>query len=202
MPRQAVADQFAAQLVNAKLSAERAESLLRTNAGAQATVDSTVAAQKALEAQLLGARASVATSQINLDYTRIASPIDGKLGRTAITPGNVVSPSSGTLVTIVSQDPMYIAFPVAVKHAAGARQEIRPAGRLQGGQAQDQAAGRVDLRPDWQAIDFVDNTVNTGTDTVIVRGTIPNPKLAMATPKSPIRELSRQRIRHRVCSRA
>ena len=47
--KKAVADQFAAQLVNAKLSAERAESLLRTNAGAQATVDSTVAAQKALE---------------------------------------------------------------------------------------------------------------------------------------------------------
>jgi len=84
--KKAVADQFAAQLVNAKLSAERAEALLRTNAGAQATVDSSVAAQKALEAQLLGANASVQTSQINLDYTRVASPIDGKLGRTAITP--------------------------------------------------------------------------------------------------------------------
>ena len=186
--KKAVADQFSAQLVNAKLSAERAESLLRTNAGAQATVDSSVAAQKALEAQLLGAKASVATSQINLDYTRIASPIDGKLGRTAITPGNVVSPSSGTLVTIVSQDPMYVAFPVAVRTLQELGRKYIP----QGG------SKAVELKiklPDGTVysrtgkLDFVDNTVNTGTDTVIVRGTIPNPKLALATQKSPIREL-------------
>ena len=55
---------------------------MRTNAGAQATVDSSVASQKALEAQLLGAKASVETSKINLDYTRILAPIDGKLSRT------------------------------------------------------------------------------------------------------------------------
>lgn len=186
--KKAVADQFAAQLTNAKLSAERAESLLRTNAGAQATVDSTVAAQKALEAQLLGANASVATAQINLDYTRIAAPIDGKLGRTAITPGNVVSPSSGTLVTIVSQDPMYVSFPVAVRTLQELGKKYIP----QGG------SKAVELKiklPDGSIygqtgqLHFVDNTVNTGTDTVIVRGTIANPKLSMATKNSPIREL-------------
>ena len=186
--KKAVADQFAAQLVNAKLTAERAQSLLRTNAGAQATVDSSVAAQKALEAQLLGAKASVATSQINLDYTRIASPIDGKLGRTAITPGNVVSPSSGTLVTIVSQDPMYVAFPVAVKTLQELGRKYVPQGGFK--------AVELKIRlPDGTIygrtgkLDFVDNTVNTGTDTVVVRGTIPNPKLAVATKRSPIREL-------------
>lgn len=186
--KKAVADQFAAQLVNAKLSAERAESLLRTNAGAQATVDSTVAAQKALEAQVLGANASVATSQINLDYTRIAAPIDGKLGRTAITPGNVVSPSSGTLVTIVSQDPMYVSFPVAVKTLQELGRKYVPQGGFN--------AVKLKIKlPDGSMyaqtgkLDFVDNTVNTGTDTVIVRGTIPNPKLAMATEKSRIRQL-------------
>ena len=186
--KKAVADQFAAQLVNAKLTAQRAETLLRTNAGAQATVDSSVAAQKALEAQVLGANASVATSQINLDYTRIAAPIDGKLGRTAITPGNVVSPSSGTLVTIVSQDPMYVAFPVAVRTLQELGKKYIPQG---GSKA---VAMRIKL-PDGTIfgqtgqLHFVDNTVNTGTDTVIVRGTIPNPKLAMATKNSPVREL-------------
>ena len=184
----AVADQYAAQLVNAKLTAERAQSLLRSNAGAQATVDSSVAAQKSLEAQLLGAKASVSTSKINLDYTRIASPIDGKLGRTAITPGNVVSPSSGTLVTIVSQDPMYVAFPVAVKTLQELGKKYIPQG---GSRA---LALKIKL-PDGTIfgqsgqVNFVDNTVNAGTDTVIVRGTIPNPKLAMATPRSPVREL-------------
>lgn len=186
--KKAVADQYAAQLVNAKLTAERAQTLLRTNAGAQATVDSSVAAEKALEAQLLGAKASVETSQINLDYTRIAAPIAGKLGRTAITPGNVVSPSSGTLVTIVSQDPMYVAFPVAVRTLQQLGRKYVPLGgfkavklkiKLPDGSIYDQVG----------KLDFVDNTVNIGTDTVIVRGVIPNPKLAMATKNSPIREL-------------
>ncbi len=186
--KKAVADQFAAQLTNAKLSAERAQSLLRTNAGAQATVDSTVAAQKALEAQLLGANASVATSQINLDYTRIAAPIDGKLGRTAITPGNVVSPSSGTLVTIVSQDPMYVAFPVAVRTLQELGKKYIPQG---GSKAVELKIKLPDgsMYAQTGQLHFVDNTVNTGTDTIIVRGTIPNPKLSMATKNSPIREL-------------
>ena len=52
-------------------------------------------------------------AQINLDYTEIHAPVAGKISRTNITAGNVVSPSSGPLATIVSQDPMYVLFPVA-----------------------------------------------------------------------------------------
>lgn len=73
--KQAIADQYQAQLTNARLSEQRARSLLQSNAGAQATVDSTTAAEKALAAQLLGAKANVEFSQINLDYTRIASTL-------------------------------------------------------------------------------------------------------------------------------
>lgn len=187
--KKAVQDQFDAQLVNAKLAEERARTLLQSNAGAQATVDSATASQKALAAQLLGAKASVEQSQINLDYTRIASPIDGKLGRTKITPGNVVSPSSGTLVTIVSQDPMYVTFPISVRTLLQLRQKYVPKGGFK--------AVRIKVRlPDGRVydkagtLDFVDNTVQASTDTIILRGTIPNPVLAMATTTSNVRELS------------
>ena len=185
----AVADQYSAQLVNAKLSEERAQALLRTNAGAQATVDSATASQKALAAQLLGAKASVETSQINLDYTAIHSPIDGKLGRTQITPGNVVTPSSGTLVTIVSQDPMYVTFPVSVRTLLELRQKYVPKGgfkavkikiKLPDGRIYDQTG----------TLDFIDNTVSASTDTILLRGKIPNPVLIMATPTIKVRELS------------
>jgi membrane fusion protein (multidrug efflux system) len=186
--KQAVADQFAAQLVNANLAAGRAETLLKSNAGAQATVDSSTATQKALAAQLLGAKASVETARINLDYTRILAPIDGKLGRTKITPGNVVSPSSGTLVTIVSQDPMYVAFPVAVRKIQELGREYVPKGGYK--------ALKIKIKlPDGRVYDkdgtlnFTDNSVQEATDTIILRGTIPNPKLAMATKNAPIREL-------------
>ena len=187
--KKAVADQFEAQLTNAKLSEQRARTLLQSNAGAQATVDSTTASQKALAAQLLGANASVEQSQINLDYTHIASPIDGKLGRTAITPGNVVSGSSGTLVTIVSQDPMYVTFPVSVRTLLQLREKYAGKGgfkavtikvRLPDGRVYDQVG----------KLNFVDNTVQASTDTIILRGTIPNPSLAIPTTNGQIRELS------------
>ena len=189
--KKAVADQYDAQLVNAKLAEERARTLLQSNAGAQATVDSATASQKALSAQLLGAKASVEQSQINLDYTRILSPIGGKLGRTKITRGNVVSGSSGTLVTIVSQDPMYVTFPVSVRTLLQLRQKYVPKG---GFKAVKIRVKLPDGRVFQQAgdLNFVDNTVQSTTDTIILRGTIPNPSLDMATASTPVRELTDQ----------
>jgi membrane fusion protein (multidrug efflux system) len=126
---------------------------------------------------LLGANASVKKSQINLGYAEIAAPIDGKIGRTAITPGNVVNPGSGVLTTIVGQDPMYVVFPISVRTSLQLRE--RYAGK--GG------SGAVVIRlklPDGRSydqtgkLDFVDNTIQMGTDTLTVRGIIPNPILA------------------------
>jgi membrane fusion protein (multidrug efflux system) len=98
--------QLQATLVNAKLTTGRAKALLGGPAGQQSTYDAALANQQSLEAQVQAAQAQVDLSQINLDYTQIRSPIDGKIGRTAVTQGNVVTPSSGVLTTIVSQDPM------------------------------------------------------------------------------------------------
>ena len=57
--------------------------------------------------------ANLRTARINLGYTDISVPITGKVGRTNLTKGNVVGPESGPLTTIVSQDPMYVTFPVS-----------------------------------------------------------------------------------------
>ncbi|WP_246725385.1 efflux RND transporter periplasmic adaptor subunit [Beijerinckia sp. L45] len=187
--KKAVADQFEAQLVNANVALERSQALLKSNAGAQATVDAALATQKALAAQVLGAKASVAQSQINLDYTTIASPIDGKIGRTAITLGNVVSPSSGTLVTIIGQDPMYVTFPVSVRTQMDLRKQYAAKGGF------DAVKIRVKL-PNGELygspgkLDFIDNTVQASTDTIILRGTIPNPLLKIQTSRGNLRELS------------
>src|SRR6267378_836518 len=106
--KRAVVAQLQATLENAKLTTDRARTLLGGPAGQQSTYDAALANQRSLQAQ-------VQSSQINLDYTDIRSPIDGKIGRTAVTDGNVVSPGSGVLTTIVSQDPMYVVFPVSVR---------------------------------------------------------------------------------------
>ena len=74
------------------------------------------------------AQAQLRTAQINLGYTEIRAPIDGKISSTAVTEGNVVSPTSGTLATIVSQDPMYVLFPVAQRTGLDLRRPLCPKG--------------------------------------------------------------------------
>src|ERR1700761_8959320 len=110
----AVAD-TSARLANANIQLARAQSLLSTPAGQRSSVDDAIANQRSLAAQVLSAQAQLKVAQINLDYTEIHAPVAGKISRTAITVGNVVSPSSGPLASIVSQDPMYVLFPVAVR---------------------------------------------------------------------------------------
>ncbi len=187
--KQSVVDQLQAQLVNANQTLERAKSLLKGPAGQQSTYDAALASQKSLEAQVLGAQAQLDQSKINLGYTEIHAPIDGKISRTSVNTGNVVGPSSGTLATIVSQDPMYVTFPVAVREVLALRQRYVPKGgfnavvikiRLPDGRLYDQNGH----------LDFVDTTVALETDTIILRGTIANPRLPFeAAPNRPIREL-------------
>ena len=176
--------QLQAQLENAKLTTERARTLLSGPAGQQSTYDAALANQRSLEAQVQAAQAQVQASQINLDYTDIRSPINGKVGRTAITEGNVVGPGSGVLTTIVSQDPMYVTFPISVREGLGLRERYATRGgfkavviriRLTDGRLYDQVG----------QLNFVNNTIDQGTDTILLRGTIPNPELA-----SGVRELT------------
>src|SRR4029077_14129020 len=102
--------QFEAQHRNAQVTLERAQYLLKTVAGQQSNVDSALASERSLAAQIESAKAQLQTAEINLGYTEIRAPIDGKITSTAVTEGNVVSPTTGTLANIVSQDPMYALF--------------------------------------------------------------------------------------------
>ncbi len=182
--------QLQATLENAKLTTERARTLLSGPAGQQSTYDAALANQRSLEAQVQAALAQVQSSQINLNYTDIRSPIDGKIGRTAVTEGNVVSPGSGVLTTIVSQDPMYVTFPVSVRQRLELRERYATRGgfnavvikvRLPDGHLYDQTG----------KLDFINNTIAQNTDTVTVRGVIPNATLHdPSTTGGPVRELT------------
>ena len=182
--------QLQATLENAKLTTGRAQSLLGGPAGQQSTYDAAISAQRSLEAQVVAAQAQVDLSQINLDYTDIRSPVDGKVGRTAVTEGNVVSPGSGVLTTIVSQDPMYVTFPVPVRQALELRERYATRGGFK--------AVVIKLRlPDGRMygqtgqLNFVNNTIAQNTDTITLRGSVPNPTLFdPATTGGPVRELT------------
>jgi len=188
--KKALVAQLQATLENAKLTTERARTLLGGPAGQQSTYDAALANQRSLEAQVQSALAQVQSSQINLDYTDIRSPIDGKIGRTAVTEGNVVGPGSGVLTTIVSQDPMYVTFPVSVRQRLELRERYVTRGgfnavvikvRLPDGRLYDHSG----------KLDFINNTIAQSTDTVTVRGVIPNPTLHdPSTTGGPVRELT------------
>jgi len=187
--KQAAIKQVEAQLRNADVTLSRAKELLRTTAGTQAAVDAAEASQQALAAQSLAAQAQLRQSEINLDYTEIHAPIDGKIGRTATTEGNVVSPSSGVLSTIVSQDPMYVVFSIPSRTALELRQKIDSGGGF------DVVKIRVKL-PDGRLygpigkLDFVNNSVTSGTDTLLLRAVIANPSIpGPSVTMSPNREL-------------
>jgi membrane fusion protein (multidrug efflux system) len=121
--------------------------------------------------------ANLQTAQINLAYTHIQSPIGGRIGRTSVTKGNVVGPDSGVLTSIVSQDPMYVTFPVSQREflryqEAGTRpdrEKISVQIRFSDGTLYNQI-GRVD---------FVNPSVDRSTDTVVVRASIPNAEGAL-----------------------
>ncbi len=185
---QGVIQQFQAQLANANVTLQRATTLLNTPAGQQSTVDSAKATQGNVQGQLLSAQAQLKTAQINLGYTTITSPIDGKIGRTNVTAGNVVSPSSGTLATVVGQDPMYVVFPVSVRSVLDLRDRYIPLGGF------DAVKIRIVL-PDGKTygqtgkLNFVDNSVSSNTDTITLRGTIPNPALNQKGVSTVVREL-------------
>ena len=185
--RKAQVAQLEATLTNARITTERQQTLLKSPAGLQSSYDSAIANQKSLEAQLQAAQAQVSLAEINLGYADIRSPIDGRIDRTSVTEGNVVGPGSGTLTTIVSQDPMYVTFPIAVRELLTLRE------RYIGKGMRDAVVIRVKL-PDGRLyersgrVNFSSNSITRTTDTLLVRGTIPNPRLN-AGPQ-PVRELT------------
>ncbi|WP_338662027.1 efflux RND transporter periplasmic adaptor subunit [Pararoseomonas sp. SCSIO 73927] len=163
-----------AELANARVTLSRAQELSRSGAGTRVSLDNAVAQERTANAGLLSARAAARAAEINLGYTEITSPIDGKIGRTNLTIGNVVGPNAGALAVIVSQDPMRVSFPVSQRQALELRD--RYAGRG-GVDAVVIRFRTVDGKtyPHPGRIEFIDNQINRNTDSILIRAQVPNP---------------------------
>jgi membrane fusion protein, multidrug efflux system len=176
---QAAVDQKVAQrdaakaaLANAENQLKRAAELLRSNTGTQVTYDQRLSEQLQAKAQLEDASAQLRDAELQLSYTQIRSPIAGRIGRAAFSPGNLVSPDSGVLATVVSEDPIRVLFPVTQRELLEARRGAGPGGG-------DAIIARLRLAdgsiyPEKGTIDFLDVTVDSKTDTQLARATFPN----------------------------
>jgi membrane fusion protein (multidrug efflux system) len=159
-----------------EIQLQRAEQLVASQSGTVVARDQARAADQQAQGSILSDQAALQTAKINLGYTDITAPIAGKIGRTNITKGNVVGPDSGPLTVIVSQDPMYVNFPVSQRDILEARKggltdvnEIKVQIRFSDGSTYDQLGH----------INFIDVQVDRTTDTVLARATMANPKGAL-----------------------
>jgi len=159
------------------LQLARAQELMEKQAGTVAARDQASAMDQQAQGAVMADEANLTTAKINLGYTDIVSPIAGKVGRTNITKGNVVGQGSGSLTVIVSQDPMYVSFPVSQREflraqAAGRQVDIsniKARLRFADGTTYQQEG----------SINFVDVQVDRATDTILARATFPNPAGAL-----------------------
>ncbi|MCG8316982.1 MAG: efflux RND transporter periplasmic adaptor subunit [Pseudomonadales bacterium] len=163
-----------AKLKNAKAELKRAKSLRKKNAISEADYDTAVANEASAAALLLAEQAGLKKAQLDLSYTDIKSPIAGRISRASVSAGNLVGPSSGTLATVTSIDPIYVTIAVGEKLLINARKRginmqnppVKPSITLSDGSAYEHEGD----------FDFIDTHVNQSTDTLLVRAVFPNPE--------------------------
>ena len=176
--------QLEAQHTYAAQQLARSQYLMKTPAGQQQTVDQDLSNERSLAAQVASAMAQLQIAEINLGYTEIRAPIDGRISATEVTEGNVVSPTSGTLATLVSQDPMYVLFPVSTRTGL----ELRDRYEAKGGFSAVVLKLRLTdgrIYGYGGKLDYVSPTVATNTDTITARGVFPNPFIPGMPEKGP-----------------
>jgi multidrug efflux system membrane fusion protein len=178
---------YQAQLVAAQKEDARLKELLSKGGSSQSQVDKAEADAKSLEAQLEAAKQEIKRVSLDLEYARITSPVDGRIGKANLSEGNLVNAggSDPLLTTIVAIDPVYVYFSVDERAALRyqknrAEQEPGDAprtGALKGTQMPFQFGLENDQGyPHEGMLDFVNNQVDRTTGTVMVRGVVPNPR--------------------------
>lgn len=168
----------------------RQQELLKTNAVSQSVVDQAQASRDSAAAQVEQAKAQVLlmesqleTARLNLSFTDIKTPITGRIGRAIVTEGNLVSPQTGTLATVVQTDPIRVVFSISDREYLAVVEALKPDNE---GIAADTAAYQPKLKlsdgTEYEhtgMIAFIDNTIDASTGTIAVYADFPNPQLKL-----------------------
>lgn len=170
---------FKAQQQLAKVTLDRDKELLKKGAVTQQQVDQDQAALDESVARVKAYESSSEIYKLNIEFTKVASPIDGMVGRRFLTLGNLVNQDQTLLTTVVSLDPMYVYFDIDEQTLLRVRRAV--------------SEGRIKLPEDKKfpvsmglqteedfphqgTIDFVNNQINPATGSMLVRGVFQNPK--------------------------
>lgn len=184
-PYRARLDQAEAELARAVAQNElaisestRAENLLQAHAISKEEYDARASNRGQAAANLRAARAAVEAAKLDLDFTRVTAPIDGRVSRADVTAGNYVTAGQTVLTSVVSVDPIYVSFDgderSYLKYAAQASRGERPSER---DRQLPVFVGLADESgyPHAGSIDFLDNALDPQTGTIRARAVLPNP---------------------------
>jgi RND family efflux transporter MFP subunit len=165
----------------AKSDAERAKNLIATKAISQEDFDNKTKTYASALASLRAAHAAVDSAKLNLEFTEVRSPINGRTSRAVVTEGNLISGGAGAtlLTTVVSQDPLYCYVDVderSVLKYLQLRREGRRVSALDAEIPIEVALADEQGFPHKGHVNFVDNKVDPTTGTLRCRGVIANPE--------------------------
>ncbi len=176
-----------ANLVSAKLKAERYKDLVSTRAISKQEYDDAVASQRTGEAQVQSGKAEVQsgeaaikTARINLDYTKVTSPLAGRIGISQVTEGAYVQAGNATLLATVQQlDRVYVDVTQPSTELLRLRKDLA-SGRLKADKTGKAPVKLVhengDIHPEEGVLEVSDVTVNAMTNSVTIRAVFPNPR--------------------------
>ena len=168
-----------ANVTPARLKAERFRELLAIKAVSKQEYDDAQAAFKQAEADVAVNRAAVKTAHINLEYTKVRSPISGRIGKSAFTPGALVTANQAQALTSVRQlDPVYVDITQSSQDLLRLRAQFTN-GELRS--AAEEAPVRLKLEngamyPHEGRLQFTDVSVDESTGMVSLRALFPNPE--------------------------
>ncbi|HEY9509270.1 MAG TPA: efflux RND transporter periplasmic adaptor subunit [Verrucomicrobiae bacterium] len=163
-----------AQLFNARLEFQRSSNLFNSQIASEQDYQSAEADFRSAESTVLADAAAVTNAMVNLSYTQIVAPIDGRTGQIEVKAGNVVKSPDDALVTITQIRPAYVAFAVpeqylsAIRHRAS--ESELPVRAFAPGEQDEAAEGKLT---------FIDNRVNTDTGTILLKATFANTNLVL-----------------------
>ncbi|MGF1755074.1 efflux RND transporter periplasmic adaptor subunit [Vibrio makurazakiensis] len=167
-----------AALKKAQLDFKRGKRLLPKGSISQSEFDALTATLLGGEAQLEAAKAQLIAANVNLSHTKILAPFSGRISDTKVSQGDLVSPSSGVLTTIVSLDPIHTAFSISERERLALGLD-----KIEGNGGGDSSAVEVQIMLEngeayehFGELDYLGNRINLNTGTLAMRAIVDNPE--------------------------
>ncbi|GAK22771.1 LOW QUALITY PROTEIN: RND efflux system, membrane fusion protein CmeA [Vibrio sp. JCM 19052] len=170
--------QAKAALKKAELDHERGKNLLPRGSISQSEFDALTATLLGARAELEAANAQLKLAEVNLSYTQIRAPFSGRISDSKVSTGDLLSPSSGILTTLVSLDQVHTSFSVSERERLTLGMD-----RIKGDGSDESSGVEVQLELEngeyfehLGQLDFLGNRINTQTGTIAMRALVPNPE--------------------------